>query len=87
MAEENFIPVFETPELSREERVKMLKRCHEIELEVMKNTACRMYKDYPFAKFMIKHFFNVTLFESLFFKNLILRKMFESIRYSKLMKR
>ena len=87
MAEENFIPVFETPELSKEERIKMLKRCHEVELEVMKNTACRMYKNYPFAKFMIKHFFNVTLFERLFFQNLILRKIFESIRYRKLMKR
>jgi len=87
MAEENFIPVFETPELSKEERIEMLQRCREVEIEVMKNTAYRMYKHYPFAKYAIKYFFNVALFERLFFKNLILRKIFESIRYSRLMNR
>jgi radical SAM superfamily enzyme YgiQ (UPF0313 family) len=87
MAEGRFIPVFETPELSRGERIEMLKRCHEVEIEVMKNTAYRMYKHYPFAKYLIKYFFNVALFERLFFKNLTLRKIFESIRYNKLMKR
>jgi anaerobic magnesium-protoporphyrin IX monomethyl ester cyclase len=87
MAKENFIPVFETPELPKEERIEMLKRCHEVEIEVMKNTACRMYKHYPFARFLITYFFNVTLFERLFFQNLILRKIFESIRYRKLIKR
>lgn len=87
IAEENFVPVFETPELPKEERIKMLKKCHAVELEVMKNTAIRMYAHYPFAKFFIKYFFNVTLFEKLFFKNLMLRKLFETMRYNKLMKR
>jgi anaerobic magnesium-protoporphyrin IX monomethyl ester cyclase len=87
MAKESFVPVFETPELPKEARVQMLKRCHEVEVEVMKNTAYRMYKRYPFTRFLIKHFFNVTLFERLFFKNLTLRKIFESIRYRKLIKR
>jgi hypothetical protein len=79
--------VFETPELPKELRMKLLKECHEVEEEVMKNTAIRMYKHIPFAAFFIRHFFNVELFEKLFFKNLIMRKIFEIMRYNKLQKR
>jgi len=87
VAEEKGVPVFETPELPKQERIAMLKKCHEVEKEVMKNTAIRMYKHIPMAEFFIRHFFNVGLFEELFFKNLVLRKIFEWIRYNKLMKR
>ncbi len=85
--EEKDIPVFETPELSKETRVSMLKKCHEIEEEVMRNTAIRMFKNIPFSKFLIQNFFNVMFFERLFFKNLFLRKIFEKIRYKKLLER
>ena len=84
IAEDKGIPVFETPELPREERIKILKRCHQVEKEVMKNTAYRMYGHYPLVGHLIKYFFNVYLFETLFFRNLILRKFFEGIRYWKL---
>ncbi len=87
VAEEKSIPVFETPELPREARMEMLQRCHEVEREVMKNTACRMFRHYPLAEFFIKYFFNVKLFERLFFKNLTLRKLVETIRYKVLLKR
>jgi hypothetical protein len=80
------IPVFETPELPREERVKILKRCHDVEIEVKKNTVYRMFKHYPLSKPLIKHFFNVDLFERLYFKNLFFRKLFEWIRYKKSIK-
>ena len=36
VAEERGIPVFETPGLSRESRVAILKRCHKVEREVMR---------------------------------------------------
>ena len=84
IAEDKGIPVFETPELPREERIKILKQCHQVEKEVMKNTAYRMYGHYPLVGHLIKYFFNVRLFETLFFRNLILRKFFEGIRYWKL---
>lgn len=87
VAEERPVPVFETPELPKAEREKILKRCHQVENEVMKNTAIRMYGHYPLAKFLIRHFFDVDLFEKLFFKNLVMRKIFEWMRYNKLMKR
>ena len=85
VSEEKSIPVFETPELPREERIKMLERCHKVEKEVMKNTAYRMYGYYPLVGYFIKHCFNVTLFEKLFFKNLFFRKIFEWMRYRKIL--
>jgi radical SAM superfamily enzyme YgiQ (UPF0313 family) len=86
IAEDKGIPVFETPELPREERIKILKRCHQVEKEVMKKTAFRMYGHYPIVGHLIKYFFNVNIFETLFFKNLMLRKFFEGIRYRKLIR-
>lgn len=86
IAEDKGIPVFETAELLREERVEILKKCHKVEKEVMKNTALRMYGHYPIVGHLIKYFFNANVFETLFFKNLILRKIFEDIRYRKLIR-
>ena len=86
IAEDKGVPVFATPELSREKRIRILKRCHQVEKQVMKDTACRMYGHYPLVGHLIKYFFNVNLFEKFFFKNLILRKFFERIRYAKLVK-
>ena len=86
VAENIAIPVFETPELPKEERIKILKRCHEIENEVMKKAAYRLFKHYPIVGPLIKYFFNETLFEKLFFKNLIFRNLFEWIRYKKILK-
>lgn len=84
ISEEKSIPVFETPELPKEERIRILRRCSRIEKEIMQNTALRMYAKYPFADFLIKRFFNVALFERLFFNNLLLRKWIEWLRYRKL---
>ena len=86
IAEDKGIPVFETTELPREERKEILKKCHKVEKEVMKNTALRMYGHYPIVGHLIKYFFNVNVFETLFFKNLILRKIFEGMRYRKLIR-
>ena len=86
-SEDKPVFVFETPEFPREERMKMLKKCYAVEREVMKNTAYRMFKRYPFSRIIIKYIFNVKLFEWLFFKNLALRKLLERMRYHILMKR
>jgi radical SAM superfamily enzyme YgiQ (UPF0313 family) len=84
ISEEKPVPIFETPELSKEERIQILNRCHKVEKEVMKNTAYRMYRSIPLSGILIKYFFNVSLFEKLFFNNLLLRKFFEWVRYRKL---
>ena len=87
VSEEKLEPVFETPDLSREERIEILKKCHLVENEVMRNTAFRMYGHYPLAGFFINHFFNVRSFEKLFFHNLFFRNLFEFMRYKMLLKR
>ena len=66
VTEDKSVPVFETPELPRAKRIKILKKCHEVEKEVMKNAAYRMFKHYPLAGIFIRYFFNVRLFERLF---------------------
>ncbi|MFH1148405.1 MAG: radical SAM protein [Pseudomonadota bacterium] len=86
-AEDKTLPVFTTPELSKEERIAVLARCHRVEKEVMRNTAYRMFKKYPVLGLLVKHLFVVDLFEKLFFTNLYCRKLFELIRYKKLMER
>jgi radical SAM superfamily enzyme YgiQ (UPF0313 family) len=86
VAEDIAIPVFETPELPKEERVKILKRAHKIENKVMKDAAYRMYKHYPVFGILVKYFFNETLFEKLFFNNLLFRNLFEWIRYKRMIK-
>ncbi len=87
VAEERGVPVFETPELSRDARVRMLKRCHRVEHEVMRATAARMVAHIPAVSWLVKHAFQVRLFEVMFFKNLMLRNLFERVRYRALMQR
>ena len=86
VTEEKLVPVFATPELPKEARIDILKRCHKIEKEVMKNTAVRIYSPLPIFNSIIRHLFVVSLFERLFFKNLLMRKIFESLRYKKMKK-
>lgn len=81
ITEEKPVPVFETPNLKRVERVRLLKRCHQVEKEVMKNTVIRRFRRFPLIGILIKYFFSVDLFEKLFFKNIYFRKAFEGIRY------
>jgi radical SAM superfamily enzyme YgiQ (UPF0313 family) len=87
VAENKGIPLFETPELPLKERLRMLKKGHRVEKEVMKNTVQRMFSRHPMLANVIKHLFIVGLFERLFFQNLFFRNMFEKIRYRKLIAR
>jgi anaerobic magnesium-protoporphyrin IX monomethyl ester cyclase len=87
ITEERPFPVFETPEFRKEDRVRMLERCHRIEEQVMRDTAARMFSRLPLIARFLRKRFNVLLFERLFFHNLILRKLFEWLRYRMLLAR
>ena len=87
ISEEKTIPVFDTPELRKEERINILKLCHQVEKEVMKNTFVRMFRRFPLIGIFAKYLFDVDLFERLFFKNLFFRNVFEAIRYRKILSR
>jgi len=81
ISEEKPVPVFETPQLRKDERIRVLKRCKQIEKRVMKNTVIRKVRHIPLAGILVKCFFSVWIFEKLVFKNLFFRKAFERIRY------
>lgn len=87
IAENESIPLFETAELPKKERLEMLKQCHKVEKEVMKNVVYRMFSRYPMVAYFIRYIFIVSLFERLFFKNLFFRNIFERIRYRTIMRR
>ena len=87
VAEEKIEPVFETPELSKKDRIKILQYCHLIESEVTKSHALRYFKSSRFIRLLIYYFFNAAIFERLFFKSLFYRNFLERIRYNRLMQR
>jgi radical SAM superfamily enzyme YgiQ (UPF0313 family) len=80
VAENKRVPLFETPELPNKERLQILKKCHKVEKEVMRNTVYRMFKRYPVIAHILRRIFICTLFEKLFFESLFFRKVSESIR-------
>ena len=86
ISEDKRIPIFETPELPKEQRIRMLKRCEKVRKQVLKNAAYRMYRHRPIVGRLVKYFFNVTLFERLFFNNLTIRRLSEWIRYRKVLR-
>jgi radical SAM superfamily enzyme YgiQ (UPF0313 family) len=86
VAENRSVPVFETPELPAAERVGILKRCQQIEKEVIRKSVSRQLGRTVFARFLMRNLFAVGLFEKLFFNNLFFRNLFEKIRYKILIK-
>jgi radical SAM superfamily enzyme YgiQ (UPF0313 family) len=86
VSEDRLVPVFQTRELPKEERIMVLKQCDRVRKQILKNAAYRMYKHRPIVGRLVKYFFNVTLFERLFFNNLTLRRLFEWIRYRKVLR-
>ena len=87
ISEDKPIPVFETPQLPSQERIKILETCHQVERQVMKNTFCRMFLHIPLISVLSLYLFNADLFEKLFFQHLFFRNIFEKIRYIKILRR
>ena len=81
VTENEGIPVFETPELSREDRMKILKRCHTIEKKVTRNAVKRMYKRYFFLGTLAGIIFASSFMQRMFFENMRFRRIVEYIRY------
>jgi anaerobic magnesium-protoporphyrin IX monomethyl ester cyclase len=85
VSENKAVPVFETSELPRAARIKILRRCHTIEKEIMRITASRIVGEHTLFGKLVKSLFPVGIFEHLFFRSLLFRNLFERIRYKKLM--
>jgi radical SAM superfamily enzyme YgiQ (UPF0313 family) len=85
VSENVHVPLFATPELSKEERIKILKRCRKIEKQVTRNAVKRMYKKYLFAGTMAGYLFATDFMQYLFFKNRLFRSIVEQMRYKKML--
>jgi len=87
VTENENIPVFETPEISREERIELLKRCRKIEKMVTRDAVKRMYKKYSFLASIAGYLFASDIIENMFFKNVIFRRFIEHIRYRRTLRK
>lgn len=78
-------PVFETPELDREARIKLINRIRKVEKQVTVNAVKRMYKKYAFAGTLAANLFASDYMQRLFFKNITFRRIVESLRYKRML--
>jgi len=74
-------PIFDTPELSAGERVKVFKYLGGIRKQVHRNAARRALKNIPFFGFFAERIASTDLFLRLFFRSFGLRKFIDRIRY------
>ena len=74
-------PIFETPELPKEERVRLKKYLDKVRSEVHRRAVRRIFRNKYigyFASIVVAN----SLFESLYYKNRIVRKIIERYRYT-----
>ena len=74
-------PIFDTPELPAEERVKLFKYLEQVRKTVHKNAARRALKNVPLLRFFAEHIIVTDLFLKLFFQSFALRTFIDRIRY------
>jgi len=79
-------PVFATPELSREQRIEILKKSRKIERQVTIRAVYRMYQKFGILGYVMAWIFSLPFFEKLFFKNKIFRQLIEMIRHRRMLK-
>jgi len=85
VTENETTPVFETPELSKEDRIRILKRCREIEKKVTREAVKRIYKKYYFIATLIAFIFATNFMQRLFFENMMFRRIVEYIRHKRML--
>jgi radical SAM superfamily enzyme YgiQ (UPF0313 family) len=85
VSENIHVPLFETPELSQEDRIDILKRCRKIEKKVTQEAVKRMYKKYLFAATLAGFLFATDFMQYMFFKNKLFRRIVEHIRYKRML--
>jgi len=83
VTENEIIPVFETPELSREDRIRILRKCRRIEKQVTRNGVRNMINNKKIIGFVAGYFFSTQLVEKMFFKSRLFRQFMENIRYKR----
>lgn len=74
-------PVFDTPELSREDRLQVFKYLEGVRKQVHKNAVRRIVKNIPLLGYFAEHIISTDIFLKLFFQSFSLRAFIDRIRY------
>lgn len=80
-------PVFDTPELSKDNRVKLFKYLERVRKQVHKNAVQRMFKNIPLIGSAARYIVSTDLFLRLFYQNIGFRKSIDRIRYKRAIRR
>jgi radical SAM superfamily enzyme YgiQ (UPF0313 family) len=86
VTENTTAPVFATPELDRETRVRLLKKCRRVEREVGLRAIRRQYPRNVLARWMLEVLWITGVGEQLFFKNRRIRQWVENFRFHRMRK-
>jgi radical SAM superfamily enzyme YgiQ (UPF0313 family) len=86
VTENTTAPVFATPELDRETRVRLLKKCRRVEREVGLRAIRRQYPRNVLARWMLEVLWITGVGERLFFKNRRIRQWVENFRFHRMRK-
>lgn len=87
ITENENVPVFETPEISRDDRIRLLTRMRKIEKTVTRNAVRRMYQKYKVINMLMAYIFSLDIMEKMFFKTIWFRRFVEKIRYKRALRR
>lgn len=74
-------PVFETPELPAEERIKLFKHLQRIRRNIHRISLRRIYKRFGFLSFIFSYIIASDIMVKMFYQNIFIRKLVERIRY------
>jgi radical SAM superfamily enzyme YgiQ (UPF0313 family) len=85
VTENENIPVFETPELSRQDRMEILTRIRQVEKWVNRQAIKRMYKRGSWIAVLIGYIFASRIFQRMFFRNMMFRRIMEWIRHRRML--
>ncbi len=74
-------PVFDTPELSKEDRLKLFKYLEGVRKEVHRKAVQRMFKNFPLIGKLAKVVVSTDLFLKLFYQSFAIRRFVDARRY------
>lgn len=80
-------PIFDTPELSAEDRIKLFKYLEGVRKQVHRNAVKRMLKRIPLIGYVAKYIVSTDLFLKLFYQSFAIRRFVDSIRYKSAIKK
>ena len=76
-------PIFDTPELSREDRLRLFKYLEGVRKQVHKKAVQRMFKNVPLFGSLAKTIVSMDLFLKLFYQSIAIRTFVDGIRYKR----